>query len=89
MFIDGAVASSLSYNSIISAIPPWHVHVTKSPGLRLCLGAFLKKSFTRSWYPTLYISGKIFRCGFLNLEILGGIENVSDPHVRYMSIPET
>lgn len=64
MFIDGALSSSLSNNSIIIAIPPWHVHVTKSPTLKSWVGALSKKSFTRSWYPTLYISGKIFRRNF-------------------------
>ena len=57
------------------------MHVTKSPALRLCLGALLKKSFTRSCIPTLYISGKIFRRKFRTSNIwkkFSRIENGSD-----------
>ena len=48
IFIDGISSVSESYSSTITATPPWHVHVTKSPMANSCFGAFLKKSFTRS-----------------------------------------
>ena len=45
------------------------MHVTRSPTASLCLGAFKKKSFTRSLYPTRYILWEIFWGGFLSLNV--------------------
>ena len=89
IFIDGAVSVSSSYSCTMTATPPWHEHVTKSPTSNLCLGAFLKKSFTRSWYPTRYILwgnflGRFFKELIIS-KFLGAIENRLYRHVRDMS----
>jgi len=53
MFIFGySTSAGLSYSSKTTAIPPWHVHVTKEPTTKSCLGGISKKSFTLSQYPT-------------------------------------
>ena len=52
----------LSNISTTIAIPPWHVHVTKSPTSSLCLGGFSKKSFTLSINSTHVIIWDLF-CG--------------------------
>ncbi len=52
------------------------MHVTKSPAPKLCFGAFLKKSFTRSLYPTIVTSGN-FTGGFFRTSISGKFLGVS------------